>query len=54
MLQEQMTELVQHICSVPATVDLLGWTDSQGMTPLGQAVGWNYQEIVRLMLDALR
>ena len=54
LLQAQHTSMVQALCASPAALTMIEEPDAQGLTPLGQAVGWNYISIVQLMLDAVR
>lgn len=47
--------MVDRLCgiSVPAGPAMIERHDAQGLTPLGQAVSWNYLDCVQVMLGCL-
>ena len=54
-MQEQSWGMVDVLCgiSAPAGPPMIEQYDAQGLTPLGQAVSWNYLDCVRIMLQCL-
>ena len=54
-LQDDYLQMVEELCDpvYPQAAAMIQQADSQGLTPLGQAVSWNYLDCVRIMLASL-